>query len=522
MAVQTSTVISPDAIDHLAPSGSSIETSVETGVNTYSTRIRPSRSQHLATGKNGSLQLAMTILPLLLIDLLTISFALLASSFMLQFFGYSMQPRMIVQGFGVLISYVAIGSLMGLYPATAVSPVLEVRQLVRSCLIACSLVLLLNRLFATLSMQEILIGSIGMVFASLSLPFARAIGRFQLGKYEWWGERAIIIGAGTQGRAIYKFYCQCPNRGLRPMGIVSLGESAAREIDELGDPEIAYIGSVSRVSRLAKRYNLRWGIVAPEGRDSMSMNEVIKLSSDLKNLIVLPSKFLLPSLWSNSRECAGVLGVHVSDHLRSPYAQFLKRAIDLLIASTALILVSPLILAFVVLIKRKSPGPAFYGHERIGREGKKFRVWKLRTMLVDADKVLDQHLEKDSEMRMQWMEDQKLKNDPRIIPVIGHLLRKTSLDELPQLFNVVRGEMSLVGPRPIVTNEIGKYGDMYSMYLRVTPGITGLWQVSGRNDTSYDHRVRLDSYYVCNWSVWLDAYIFIRTFRTIVYREGAY
>ena len=248
----------------------------------------------------------------------------------------------------------------------------------------------------------------------------------------------------------------------------------------------------------------------------------MKFSNELRNLIVLPSQFLLPSLWSSTRECAGVLGVHLSDHLRSPLARALKRSIDLIGSVLSLLIAGPLMIIFVILIKRQSPGPAFYGHSRIGHNGKQFKAWKLRTMVPDADKILDHHLEQDPELRRQWFEDQKLKNDPRIIPGIGEFLRQTSLDELPQLFNVLKGDMSLVGPRPIVTSEIAKYGEMYPQYLRVVPGITGLWQVSGRNDTSYEQRVRLDSYYVCNWSVWLDAYIAVRTIRTLVLREGAY
>ena len=143
-------------------------------------------------------------------------------------------------------------------------------------------------------------------------------------------------------------------------------------------------------------------------------------------------------------------------------------------------------------------------------------------MVVNADKVLEECLERDPEMRRQWIDDHKLKDDPRIIAGIGHFLRKTSMDELPQLWNVVRGDMSLVGPRPIVKKEIERYREMYPLYSRVRPGITGLWQVSGRNDTSYEQRVRLDSYYVCNWSLWLDAYLVLRTIRTILLREGAY
>src|SRR6056297_2395170 len=127
-------------------------------------------------------------------------------------------------------------------------------------------------------------------------------------------------------------------------------------------------------------------------------------------------------------------------------------------------------------------------------------------MVTNADEVLEEHLEQDPDMRQEWIEDQKLKNDPRIIPGIGHFLRKTSLDELPQLWNVLRGDLSLVGPRPIVWDEVDKYRDGFSLYKKVLPGLTGLWQISGRSGTSYDERVNLDSYYVRNWSVWFDIY----------------
>ena len=141
-------------------------------------------------------------------------------------------------------------------------------------------------------------------------------------------------------------------------------------------------------------------------------------------------------------------------------------------------------------------------------------------MVVDADDVLEQHLHDNPEMLAEWNRDHKLKNDPRVAGWIGRLLRKTSLDELPQLINVLSGEMSLVGPRPIVDAEIGKYEHVYRQYERVTPGITGLWQISGRNNTTYAERIQLDDFYVRNWSIWLDLFILFRTFKTVLFREG--
>jgi len=151
-----------------------------------------------------------------------------------------------------------------------------------------------------------------------------------------------------------------------------------------------------------------------------------------------------------------------------------------------------------------------------------FKAWKFRTMVINADQVLEDYLENDPDMRQEWIEYQKLQNDPRVISGIGSFLRKSSLDELPQLWNVMKGDMSLVGPRPCMTSQTSLYGSVLPLYQRVRPGITGLWQVSGRNKTTYDQRVRFDSYYVTNWSPWLDIYILIHTIKTIVLREGAY
>ena len=154
-------------------------------------------------------------------------------------------------------------------------------------------------------------------------------------------------------------------------------------------------------------------------------------------------------------------------------------------------------------------------------EGRRFRAWKFRTMHMNADALLQEHLERDPALRAEWEKDHKLKNDPRVT-WIGKILRKTSLDELPQLWNVFCGEMSLVGPRPIVDAEIPKYGDHYDQYEKVPPGITGLWQISGRNNTSYEERVAFDAFYVRNWSPWFDLYILACTVKVVLRGEGAY
>ena len=206
--------------------------------------------------------------------------------------------------------------------------------------------------------------------------------------------------------------------------------------------------------------------------------------------------------------------------LKSVAGNFGKLLLDKTGAFTGLVLLSPLFL--IVMSKvRKDGGPAFYGQRRIGQNGREFRCWKFRSMISNADTVLAGYLAENPEARDEYAREFKLKNDPRITP-IGHFLRKTSLDELPQLYNVLIGEMSLVGPRPIVTAEQHFYGDKLDHYLSVKPGITGLWQVSGRNDVSYAQRVDLDVWYVDNWSLWNDIVIIIKTILVVAMRKGAY
>ncbi len=181
----------------------------------------------------------------------------------------------------------------------------------------------------------------------------------------------------------------------------------------------------------------------------------------------------------------------------------------------------PSSLAIAVAIVRESPGPVLYRQRRIGFNGREIRVYKFRTMVQDAERVLEECLARDASLCREWRDSRKLKDDPRITRV-GRWLRKYSLDELPQLLNVLRGEMSLVGPRPIVAEEVSRYGELYGVYTRARPGLTGLWQISGRNDLSYEERVTLDAYYISNWSVWLDIYILTRTLPVVLRGEGAY
>ncbi len=213
-------------------------------------------------------------------------------------------------------------------------------------------------------------------------------------------------------------------------------------------------------------------------------------------------------------EFSGALNVE-----RWPGQDVIKRATDVAGAIAALILFGPL-MALVALVLKLQGGPIVFAHERLGRNGKPFPCFKFRTMVVDAEAKLEALLQSDPEARSEWERDHKLQNDPRITR-IGAVLRETSLDELPQFFNVLRGEMSLVGPRPITRSEVVKYGKKFFWYMKCRPGITGIWQVSGRNDVSYEERVDLDMDYALTQAFWRDVSIMLRTVGVVLSKTGA-
>ncbi len=199
----------------------------------------------------------------------------------------------------------------------------------------------------------------------------------------------------------------------------------------------------------------------------------------------------------------------------------IKRLADLLLAALVMPVFLPVLLILAVLVKITSPGPVFFSHRRICKNGAFFSMWKFRTMCVNSSEVLERYLASHPEARAEWNQTHKLQNDPRVTK-IGNVMRRWSLDELPQIWNVMTGRMSLVGPRPIVAAEVEKYAECFHCYTRVKPGVTGLWQVSGRSKLSYEARVRLDCDYVTQWSLMRDLKILVLTVKSVVNQEGAY
>ncbi len=204
-----------------------------------------------------------------------------------------------------------------------------------------------------------------------------------------------------------------------------------------------------------------------------------------------------------------------------PTGGILKRSFDVTAACLALVFISPIFVLLMLLVKFSDRGPVFYGHRRIGHNGQTFRCLKFRTMVVDGDRVLQAYLQANPRAQEEWRATRKLQDDPRVT-IVGSVLRKLSLDELPQLLNIIRGEMSIVGPRPVVEEELELYESAAVYYLQSRPGLTGLWQVSGRNDVSYASRVAFDTHYVKTWSLRSDMLIIARTIPAVCLSRGSY
>ncbi len=333
-------------------------------------------------------------------------------------------------------------------------------------------------------------------------------------------ERVIIVGEKKDVLEVYRTLKGEPHLCFDIVGFVMIGDNPSRVLEG-----VPVIGHLDQLERAVQEKGVNTVIIAtpPYSRERISAlyAEVSKL---VRNILVVPplrgfailNAQLYPLFFRN------FLLVHHQNRLKDPLSVFLKELGDRIFALLLLPILLPIMAIIYVLIKLDSRGPAIYTHERVGKHGKIFKVYKFRTMYPNADQLLQEILARDPKAREEWNRHYKLKNDPRVTR-IGRFLRKTSLDELPQIFNILKGEMSFVGPRPVLVQELEEYyRENTKFYIQVKPGITGLWQVSGRNKTDYPTRVFLDSWYVLNWSLWLDFMIILKTFKVILLMEGAY
>ena len=411
-------------------------------------------------------------------------------------------------------------TLVGLYPGVAMSPIEEFRRILRASSIVFLVIIGTTFFLRSGILSSRIVFVLAWLLTILLVPLFRRLTRGWCAVRSWWGIPTVILGDREAGVMMINMLEGHPRIGLRPVAL--LIDDGPSDTSNLGFARPIFIGGFHHAGVLALDYSACYAVIAMPSTGSAAVKRVFtEYAEKYQRVLIIPDLFGLTSLAVRAKDVCGILTLEVDQRIARKLPQFTKRLFDLTACAFVLPLLLPILFVLYLAVLLTSRGPAFYGQSRIGHNGKAFHVWKFRTMVPNADAVLQRHLAVDTELQAEWQRDHKLRNDPRVTP-LGRLLRKSSLDELPQLWNVLRGDMSLVGPRPIVTSEITKYGDVFAQYRRVTPGITGLWQISGRNDTTYEDRTRMDDYYVRNWSLSLDLYILLRTFKTLCLSEGAY
>jgi Undecaprenyl-phosphate galactose phosphotransferase WbaP len=415
----------------------------------------------------------------------------------------------------MLVVCIATFATRGLYPEVGISPVEEFRHLTVSVSMVFASLIVFTFFVHQAEAYSRLVFFIAWLLSILFLPLSRAAVRQVAGFRQWWGNPVVILGAGPAAGSLLRVLRYEPTHGIRVKGV--FGDSVQATIE--GAP---VLGTLADVHRIASRMAIRIAIVALPDFGGAPLSEIVReYGKYFSQLLIIPDMRGLTNLCVDARGLGHLMTIRVRQNLLRRGPRACKRMLDITLAGCGGIALLPFIALTAIAIKLTSRGPIFYGHARIGKGQRPFKAWKFRTMVVNADCILAEHLARDPLLRLDWETSHKLRKDPRVTP-IGRLLRKWSIDELPQLWNVVRGEMSLIGPRPIVTEEVPRYADRFEVYTRVLPGITGLWQVSGRSNTDYQRRVDLDSYYVQNWSPWLDLYVLARTVRVVLDRKGAY
>lgn len=333
--------------------------------------------------------------------------------------------------------------------------------------------------------------------------------------------KVLIIGAGNRGKLVAKALKEEHNLGYKVVGFLDDDPKKTGTLIE----GIKVHKGIDKAERYIGRSGINTVVIAIPGANRERLNETInRLQHKTESIFFIPDILGIAVLGTKLqhffREQAFAL--EIQNNLSRPLNISIKWSFDFIIGSLLLLLLSLPIAVICLLIKFDSPGPAIFSQYRIGRKGKAFRCYKFRTMFKDAEEKLLELLNTNKDIRREWEHVWKIKDDPRITR-FGRFLRRTSLDELPQLINVLKGEMSLVGPRPAIKEEIEKYyKDLAEVYFSVPPGITGLWQVSGRSTIGYDYRIALDSWYVRNWNLWLDIVILLKTVKVVLKREGAW
>jgi Undecaprenyl-phosphate galactose phosphotransferase WbaP len=400
---------------------------------------------------------------------------------------------------------------LGLYPGYLLGPVERLRRRTLATLaVFGGLVAWDNIVARGVLSRGVLLAT--FLFALMLPPVAESTIRLFLIQKKRWGIPVILLGAGSAGRNIAQTLLSTPQLGLVPIAFLDNRPETWNTFIE----NVPVIGPLGLAQDLETRAEAVLVILNDVGHDELP-------ELNFPRVIVIPNLAGFATLWITARDLGGCLGLELKKNLLIRRNTLLKKVADRAIALPLCLASLPIIAIAASWIKIISRGPVFYRQLREGHDGNRIAVWKLRTMHVDGDRILEQWFERHPEDRIEWSRFFKLRHDPRVLPVIGKILRRTSLDELPQLWSILKGDMSLVGPRPLPDYHLVQFSaEFRTLRTRVLPGLTGLWQVSARSDGDIKVQESLDSYYIRNWSPWLDLYILARTVTAVLFARGAY
>lgn len=394
----------------------------------------------------------------------------------------------------VLIFLVAMRALVGLYPGYGLNDADELRRQTVATALVAFFVFAGGALFQFSRDYSRIVVVLAFTFITVGNPLARAFVKRVLASNGTFGAGVWVVGISRRSNELVDILRSSPALGLRVVG-----QSSGPPPDSV------------RCSHC---------LLVPDGVEDVS-SLLDALNARFRHVLLLPNLLDVSSVWVTARDIKGHLGLELQNNLHEPANRVTKHVFDALFVAFVGPITLVLLGIFAILIRLDSSGPVLFTHTRIGKDGRAFKMLKFRTMHVDAKDRLTRYLAASPEAVAEWKRVGKLRNDPRVTR-LGRFLRRSSLDELPQVWNILNGTMSLVGPRAITREELRLYARNRGLYTAVLPGITGLWQVSGRNQLGYAQRERLDTYYVRNWSVWLDITIIARTIATVIRGRGAY
>ncbi len=401
----------------------------------------------------------------------------------------------------------------------------EVRELIKAVTIAVFVI------FAVTSLGKVTYKISRLTFILLFMcsiavfPFLRLMGKKMLFRMNIWKENLIILGAGRAGQEIARGMDSEGHLGYNIIGFLDDDPDKIGRTIMINDKALKVFGRVKNFTKFLSLLDISTVIIAIP---SYAVEELSKLTEHVqkytRRVLLVPDLkgIALVNTEIEHLSAQQMFMLKINNNLKSDFNKFIKKSFDLVFSILFLPCLFVLVVIFGILIRADSRGSVFLKQDRIGKDGKVFKCIKFRTMFGNAEEILDNYLEKNEGARAEWSRYKKLRDyDPRVTR-IGKFLRRTSLDELPQIFNVIAGDMSLFGPRPYLPEEEEEIRGFSDLIFLTSPGITGLWQVSGRNILDFEERVKLDTWYVLNWSLWLDIVIFFKTIRVVLNKEGAY